>query len=138
MNVIPGHAVLGIDIRGIDQDSIDRCVEGVRRSLRKICSTRGVQGSVEVISRDSPVQMSPTMMHAIRKCCEHCRLPYHLMPSGAGHDAMNVAPLTDTGMIFIPCKNGVSHNPAESVEPSDIEAGYQVLSELLLDRAKHR
>ena len=138
MNVIPGHAVLGIDIRGIDQDSIDRCVEGVRRSLRKICSTRGVQGSVEVISRDSPVQMSPTMMHAIRKCCEHCRLPYHLMPSGAGHDAMNVAPLTDTGMIFIPCKNGVSHNPRRTGRVPGIRVGCQVLSELLPGRAKHR
>lgn len=82
--------------------------------------------------------MSPTMMHAIRKCCEHCRLPYHLMPSGAGHDAMNVAPLTDTGMIFIPCKNGVSHNPRRTGRVPGIRVGCQVLSELLPGRAKHR
>lgn len=138
MNVVPGHTVLGIDIRGIDQSSIDRCVEGVRRSLRKICDTRGVRSTVEVISQDTPVLMSPTMMHAIRKCCERCHLHYHLMPSGAGHDAMNVAPITDTGMIFVPCKGGISHNPAEAVGEADLEAGYSVLSELLLDRAKHR
>ncbi len=138
MNVVPGHVMLGVDIRGIDQSSIERCVEGVRRNLRHICDNRQIRSTVQVLSQEQPVLMSPTLMHVIRKSCERCRLPYHLMASGAGHDAMNVAGLLDTGMIFVPCKGGISHNPAESVEDDDIAAGYAVLCETLLDRAKHR
>ena len=111
MNVVPGQVMMSIDIRGTD---------------------------IALISRDEPVHMAPSMMHAIRKSCERCRLPYHIMPSGAGHDAMNTAPLIDTGMIFIPCHGGISHNPNESIEWADVEAGYNVLSELLLNRANRR
>ncbi|PWM26000.1 MAG: hypothetical protein DBX44_01150 [Oscillospiraceae bacterium] len=138
MNVVPGQVMMSIDIRGTDIDSIDRCTAGVRRSLKRICETRGVKGEISLISRDEPVHMAPSMMHAIRKSCERCRLPYHIMPSGAGHDAMNTAPLIDTGMIFIPCHGGISHNPNESIEWADVEAGYNVLSELLLNRANRR
>ena len=58
--------------------------------------------------------------------------------SGAGHDACNVAAVVPTSMIFIPCKDGLSHNEAESAEPADVEAGGNVLLHAILDRADGR
>ncbi|MBP1577325.1 MAG: M20/M25/M40 family metallo-hydrolase, partial [Oscillospiraceae bacterium] len=82
-----------------------------------------------------PVAMSDRMIAAISEVCDKNGIAYEVMPSGAGHDAMNVAEVLPTGMIFLPCKGGISHNPAEEIEMSDFEAAFDVLSELLIEEA---
>lgn len=135
MNVVPGHVKMAVDIRGINMDSINRCVLGVERHLKSIADLRNVRCRYHVISSDEPVPMSARMIGVIRKAADKCRIKYKVMPSGAGHDAMNVASVIDTGMIFIPCKGGVSHNPAEAVAQKDVTDGFAVLYTALLDEA---
>lgn len=138
MNVVPGRVELTVDIRGIDQSSIARCVAGVDRQLKAICRKRGVAGRYEVLSSDQPILMSERMILAIIKACDKCHIRYEIMPSGAGHDAMNVAAVIPTGMIFIPCKGGISHNPLEEVEKEDVEAGFGVLAQTIINEANHK
>lgn len=138
MNVVPGHVKMAVDIRGIDMDSINRCVLGVERHLKSIADRRGVLCFHRVISSEKPVPMSDRMICAIRKAADKCRIKYKVMPSGAGHDAMNAASVVDAGMIFIPCKDGVSHNPAEAVREADIADGFAVLYTALLDEANRK
>lgn len=137
MNVVPGQVRLGIDVRGIDHDSIARCVGSIRRYVGSICDRRKAVARVEVISSDEPVAMSAEMMRLLRRCCDKAHLRHLLMPSGAGHDAMNVAPLIPTGMLFIPCRGGVSHNPREEVSRADVADGFKVLCAALLEQAHH-
>jgi len=75
------------------------------------------------------------MINTIETVCEELAIPHMLMPSGAGHDAMNMAKLTPTGLIFIPCKDGISHNPAEEASIDDIALGAEVLLHTLLKLA---
>lgn len=135
INVVPGRVELAVDVRGIDTDSIGRCCDAIRASLSEICARRKVAGSIRVLSADLPVRLSGRIMAVIEQACLQNRLEYRVMPSGAGHDAMNVASLTEAGLIFIPCRGGVSHNPAEAVDPADVEAGFMVLSDALLTEA---
>ena len=88
------------------------------------------------IRDEEPVAMHPGVIALIRALCEERGVPFEVMPSGAGHDAMQMARITPTGMIFIPSVNGVSHNPTEWTDPEDICLGTQLLVEALL-RAAH-
>lgn len=135
MNVVPGCVNLAVDIRGIKMESIESCVAEVKSQLAAICERRGVKGEMGVISSEKPVAMSDRMIAAISEVCDKNGIAYEVMPSGAGHDAMNVAEVLPTGMIFLPCKGGISHNPAEEIEMSDFEAAFDVLSELLIEEA---
>ena len=83
-----------------------------------------------------PVQFAGELVDAIREAAR--RLGYSSMDmlSGAGHDAMNVARVAPTGMIFVPCKDGLSHNEAESAEPEHLAAGAHTLLQTLVARAR--
>jgi N-carbamoyl-L-amino-acid hydrolase len=67
----------------------------------------------------------------VRDTTARLGLPHMDMPSGAGHDAMHVAPLGPAGMIFVPCARGISHNEAEAASPGDLAAGARVLADCL-------
>lgn len=136
MNVIPGQVSLGVDVRGIDFASIQRVVAGIDDKLQKICQQRHVSAKTQQLSADKPVQLDSTVIASIEAACQKLSLPYRLMPSGAGHDAMNMAKITPTGLIFIPCKDGISHNPREEATVEDIVLGAEVLLHTILDLAK--
>jgi len=135
MNVIPGRVNLGLDVRGIDPDSIRRIMDGIDRDLKDICQRRKVQAKVQELASDKPVVLDKTIINTIEEVCEELTVPYMLMPSGAGHDAMNMAKLTPTGLIFIPCKDGISHNPKEKATLDDIALGAEVLLHTILKLA---
>ena len=135
MNVVPGCVEMAVDVRGIDDESIKRCVKTIKDKLSEICKKRGVTGEIKVISSDKPTLMDNRMIEAIKKACEQNDAPYEVMPSGAGHDAMNVAAVIPTGMIFVPCRDGISHNPEEEVRRDDVAVGFAILSDHLLNEA---
>lgn len=136
MNVIPGRSVLGIDIRGIDKDSIGRLVAGIRADIAEIARRRRLTVQVEDLTAEDPVPLDPGIITTLENVCRRLGVPYMLMPSGAGHDAMNMARLTPTGMIFIPCREGISHNPAEEASIDDLACGAEVLLAALLALAE--
>lgn len=130
-NVIPGDAEVLTDIRGIEQDSIDRALEYVRESARWIASTREVEISFETATAGKPVHLDDRMVGLVEGTARTLGVSVVRMPSGAGHDAQTIAPYAPTGMIFVPSRDGISHSPHEFTSPEDIRAGIQVLASTL-------
>lgn len=127
MNVIPGETILLVDIRDIETDDKRKAYELFLDSINEITSRRNLMIETELLIDDRPVQLSPKIIHTIQEATESLGYPYKIMHSGAGHDAMNLVPMTDVGMIFVPSVNGVSHNINEFTEIEDICKGADVL-----------
>lgn len=131
MNVIPGAVKLGVDIRSISKAARDSVVTLVKEFIDITAEKRGLSYTIETIAQDQPVEMHPAMIREIEEAVKSVGVEYMTMPSGAGHDAMHWAEVVPTGMIFIPCRDGISHNPAEFAEMDDIVTGADVLDKVL-------
>jgi len=136
INVIPGEVVLGIDIRDVTTERKDNAIEQVQNTIEDVSKRRGVSIKVEEIARQEPVKTAPPIVSAIREVCDELEFSYMNVTSGAYHDALNMAKLTDIGMIFVPSVDGVSHAPEEFTHIDDIYRGAQVLAETLIKLAK--
>ena len=131
MNVIPGAVKLGVDIRSISKVARDSVVTLIKEFIDVICEKRGLSYTIEPIAQDHPVAMHPAMIREIEGAVKAVDVEYMTMPSGAGHDAMHWADVVPTGMIFIPCREGISHNLAEFADMADIITGAKVLDTVL-------
>ena len=131
MNVIPGAVKLGVDIRSISEVARNSVVTLVKEFIDITAEKRGLSYTIETIAQDHPVEMHPAMIREIEEAVKSVGVEYMTMPSGAGHDAMHWAEAVPTGMIFIPCRDGISHNPAEFAEMDDIVTGAAVLDKVL-------
>ena len=131
MNVIPGAVKLGVDIRSISKVARNSVVTLVKEFIDITAEKRGLSYTIETIAQDHPVEMHPAMIREIEEAVKSVGVEYMIMPSGAGHDAMHWAEVVPTGMIFIPCRDGISHNPAEFAEMDDIVTGAEVLDKVL-------
>ena len=131
MNVIPGSVKLGVDIRSISKVARNSVVTLVKEFIDITAGKRGLSYTIEPIAQDHPVAMHPAMIREIEEAVKSVGVEYMTMPSGAGHDAMHWAEAVPTGMIFIPCRDGISHNPAEFAEMDDIVTGAEVLDKVL-------
>ena len=136
INAIPGRTELQVDVRSITSASKRKVAGLIRKRARRIARERSIKVELLTIRDEEPVALHPRLIALIRTLCEERQVPFEVMPSGAGHDAMQMAKITPTGMIFIPSTNGVSHNPTEWTDPEDICLGAQLLVETLL-RAAH-
>jgi hydantoinase/carbamoylase family amidase len=138
MNVIPGEASLGIDLRDIDAEAKRRITKNVQAVARRIARKWTLEVSIETLSDESPVPLPERVRQVSAAACQACGIPFLELPSGAGHDAMYMAEIAETGMIFVRCREGISHNPAEFVAPQDIAAGATVLAETALRLAEEK
>ena len=136
LNVVPGRAELWVDIRGIDEASLAETAAAVRAAATCIAAHEGTRVTVDTLASDTPVPMDAAVVAAIEAACQRLGVSYQRMPSGAGHDAMNMARIAPAGMIFIPCRGGISHNPDEYAAPADIVRGMDVLTETLYELAR--
>lgn len=127
MNVIPGEVSIGIDIRSISSKAKKFVAEQIRYTIEDVAARRGITFDIEEISNETPAVMNPQLVRLLSDICENNHIKYQQMPSGAGHDSMHWADYAPTGMIFIPCKDGISHNPAESAAIEDIATGTTIL-----------
>ncbi|MDR3358870.1 MAG: hydantoinase/carbamoylase family amidase [Desulfovibrio sp.] len=133
-NVIPGEVALGVDIRGTDRESRNRVVRNIRRRAADIAGERSLACSVNEISKSDPVKLDAGLGKKLSDSAARLGIPHMTMPSGAGHDAMNFAGICPTGMLFVPCRDGISHNRHESAEIGNIVGGCHVLLEYLTHR----
>ena len=131
MNVIPGVVKLGVDIRSISEVARNSVVTLIKEFIDVTAEKRGLSYTIEPVAQDHPVAMHPAMIREIEEAVTSLGVEYMALPSGAGHDAMHWADDVPTGMIFIPCLNGISHNPAEFAEMDDIVTGAEVLDKVL-------
>lgn len=133
MNAVPGTTTLQLDLRGIREDSIERMESAIRRDVAEVCTRRGVAYEWKTADIKHPVALDAALQKSLCAAAEAEGLSHMVLPSGAGHDAMSFAELCPTGMVFIPCRDGVSHNIHEHTELSQIEDGARVLLRLLSD-----
>ena len=134
-NVIPGAVELGLDLRDVDRDRLDRLVDRVGASLARIERDRGVTTSLERTGDLDPTPMADRVRAAAHGAAGRAGLETTDLHSGAGHDSQHVARVTDAGMLFAPSRDGVSHSPAEWTEPEDCAAATRVLAGALADLA---
>lgn len=127
MNVIPGRVELGIDLRGIAAPSKLKVLQELTAGIAEIQNRRSVKMDIITLTDESPVTISQEIVEFLHNIANEYGYSTMLLPSGAGHDAMHLAEIAPTGMVFVPCKGGISHNPAEWASIEDIAAGAQVL-----------
>ncbi len=131
MNSIPSRVRMLADVRDIDLARRDAVLETIRRRTAAIAEARGVTARVDTVNADSPAEASPVIVEALRASAAEHDLPYQLMVSRAYHDSLFMARVAPAGMLFIPCRDGVSHRPDEYTSPDDIESGVRVLAAAL-------
>ncbi|OOF77472.1 Zn-dependent hydrolase [Rodentibacter caecimuris] len=136
MNVVPGYCELLVDIRGIHTEARDSVLAVLQKEIENVAEKRGLSIEFQLISKDNPVILPQAMIEQIENAAKSLGYSYEIMPSGAGHDAMHMATLCPTGMIFVPSHLGISHNPLEFTEWKDIEAGIKVLQKVVLEQAE--
>lgn len=134
-NVIPGRVKFSIDVRNISDELVDRQAQEIRDLAARLQAQTGLPIQIESVSSYPAQAFDQGCIQAITRAAQ--RLGYSHMPvvSGAGHDAVYAAQLAPTGMIFIPCKDGISHNEIEDAQPEHISAGCNVLLQVMLERA---
>lgn len=128
VNGIPSKVVLQIDIRDIALGPRDRVVQKIGEVGEQIATERGIKLRMETLNADLPATMAPTIVEAASAACSQLGLASQRMVSRAYHDSLYMARICPTGMIFIPCRDGVSHRPDEYASPEAIAAGVQVLA----------
>jgi ureidoglycolate amidohydrolase len=128
VNSVPSRTRLEVDVRDIDQDRRDRVLERLVRACEDIAGRRGVKVRVEPINTDAPARCAPEVMDALVQACDEQGLRYERLISRAYHDSLFMSRVAPTGMVFIPCRNGVSHRPDEYASPEAIERGTAALA----------
>ena len=130
-NVIPGQVDLSVDVRhSEDPARIETCAHILERA-QDVGAQRNVTVTVKAVSENAAVPCSPRLSQLLSRAVEDARLEVLHMSSGAGHDGVAISSLTEIGMLFVRCKGGVSHSPAESVTAEDVQFAIDVLGNFL-------
>jgi allantoate deiminase len=131
INVIPAQATHSLDLRHPEDAARERLRDDLERRAKEIAASRGCDYSWELRQETPAVPADPNLSAPVAKAVEDSGFPVHRLPSGAGHDAAQMAALTPMAMLFVRCKEGISHNPAESVKREDVGAAIEVMSRFL-------
>jgi N-carbamoyl-L-amino-acid hydrolase len=135
ISTIPGRVIFTVDFRHPEAVVLDQLEDGIRERVRRVANMHGLEvDSARLIAKD-PVFFDPEIVAIVDSCARELGYPARRMLSGAGHDAMNLAKLVPSGMIFVPCERGISHNEHERASPADLAAGANVLLHAMLRRA---
>jgi N-carbamoyl-L-amino-acid hydrolase len=135
-NVVPGRAEIVHEMRSPDPDTLARLAQACQALAGEIGRRRGIGVEVRRMSATTPVACSPRVQAAVESACQALGLPFQHLYSAAGHDAQNLALITDAGMVFIPSRGGKSHRVDETSDPDAIERGANVLLRTLLELAR--
>ena len=137
-NVIPGKVVLSLELRDLDAAKINMLYEKIRAEAQQIAAASRTTFDFKEINVNIPAPTDARIRSSITEAARELGLSTKLMPSGAGHDAQDMARLGPVGMIFVPSVGGISHSPREFSQPDDIINGANVLLHALmkLDRAQ--
>ena len=131
VNSVPSRVVLQLDIRDTDPARREAVMQAVRRDCEELGRRRNVTIAEELVNADAPAQSSPHIVQLLEAICAEQNILYKKMVSRAYHDSLFMGRLAPIAMIFIPCRNGVSHRPDEYAKPDDIALGTRVLAEAL-------
>jgi ureidoglycolate amidohydrolase len=127
-NSVPSRVQLQVDIRDTDPVRRESAMQAVRRDCAEIAAHRGVTISEELVNADMPAQSSAHIVNVLEEVCAELGVAAKKMVSRAYHDSLFMAQVAPSAMLFIPCRNGVSHRPDEYAALDDIVLGSQVLA----------
>ncbi|HEY0605945.1 MAG TPA: allantoate amidohydrolase [Herpetosiphonaceae bacterium] len=130
-NVIPGRVTLSLDMRHPDDAQCQHAAALLRERAQAICAARGIELDWQHLHTTPAVQCSPLLMELLAQAVDSLGHPVYQLASGAGHDAGMLATITPVAMLFVRCKGGISHNPAESVTSADVGIAIDVMSRFL-------
>jgi N-carbamoyl-L-amino-acid hydrolase len=135
-NVIPGRVEFPVELRDLDAGKIERMSQQIQQKFAQVDKEEGVETSCEVINDIAAAPSDPSVQSAIREAARSAGLSTADLPSGAVHDAGEIARIAPMGMIFVPSRDGISHSPQEFTSWEDCANGVEVLyrAVLLLDR----
>jgi N-carbamoyl-L-amino-acid hydrolase len=131
VNSIPSRVEMDVDIRDTDEQRRNRVLREIEQACGQVAANRKLQVRVTPINADAPATCSPRVINALVEAAEENGLPYKKMVSRAYHDSLFMARIAPVGMVFIPCRGGVSHRPDEYSSPQEIETGAKVLASTL-------
>jgi N-carbamoyl-L-amino-acid hydrolase len=133
-NVVPSRVFMTVDLRHNEVEALDRMEERLEEAASAICSQHRVSKTLDRLWDSPPVRFDVECVDAVRESAKKSGHPFREITSGAGHDAVYVSRVAPTAMIFIPCKDGISHNEIESATPEHVGVGASVLLEAVLLR----
>jgi N-carbamoyl-L-amino-acid hydrolase len=132
-NSVPSHVLFSVDLRDPDAKRINALGAAVEPLVRK--TVKACTYKVTPTLHDDPCGFHAEVVDTVEAAAKTLGIPHQRLPSGASHDAMYMARLAPTGMVFVPCEKGVSHNEAENAKPEDLAAGARVLAATLVELA---
>jgi N-carbamoyl-L-amino-acid hydrolase len=131
VNSVPSRVQLTLDIRDTDVSRRNSIMDALHADIREIEQRRGVRVTEELVNADQPAQSDPQIVAALEDACVEEGASFRRMVSRAYHDTNFIAPIAPVAMLFVPCRNGVSHRPDEYATPESIALGTRVLARTL-------
>jgi allantoate deiminase len=133
INVIPGEVQFTIDIRAPRDELRHQAVDAVSKEISALADRRSVKHNIELLQELGVAKCAPWLMRQLERAIAAEGIRVRKLPSGAGHDGMAMKTLTDIAMLFVRCKGGISHHPAESITEADAAAGARTLLRFIED-----
>lgn len=133
INVIPGKVFFTLDIRSQNNNLINESVEFFYEIVEKISKKRRIKSKIENTDKVLPSECSLKIINKLKESIRRIGKKTFVLPSGAGHDSQEMGKVTDMGMLFVRCKEGISHNPLESVKIEDLEIASEVIFDFLIN-----
>ena len=134
-NTIPGRVFFTVDFRHPEDEVLSLMDRDLRQACEGAAAAIGLEVEVKEFWYFLPTPFHPDLVDAVRDAAEAQGYPHQDIISGAGHDAVYMARVAPTAMVFVPCVGGISHNEIEDAKPEDLTAGCNVLLNAVLERA---
>jgi len=135
-NVIPGEVRFSVDLRHAEDAQLERMEDEMRVKCAELAQAQNVEVAIERVANYPACRFDEGCVSAVRNAAQKLDLSHMDIVSGAGHDAIYMARVAPTSMIFVPCEGGISHNEIENAKPEDLAAGCNVLLSVILERAR--
>jgi allantoate deiminase len=130
-NVIPGDVRLSLDVRHAKNSARERAVAKLKQRAAQIAGKRKIEFSAEIVHQNPAVACDRHLSNLLTKAAMRYQVQVPLLPSGAGHDAAAMAPVAPIAMLFVRCKDGISHHPDESVRVQDVRTAISVMGDFI-------
>lgn len=130
-NVIPGRVTFSLDVRHQEDAIRTRACDDLKALIDEIACTRKIACSWEILQENDAIRCDPHFIDILGQAITQTGLPVHSLPSGAGHDAVILSHLTAVAMLFVRCREGISHHPAEAITQEDVAVAIDVMERFL-------
>jgi N-carbamoyl-L-amino-acid hydrolase len=131
-SIVPGRVDFSLDFRSTSKETLEEMERSLLSLAKDTESMRGLEFQSKIVDKTDPVTIPEHIINIIKEECSSLDYPSMTLPSGAGHDAQILASIADVGMIFIPCEDGISHSPLESIKWDDLEKATNLLLHTLI------